>query len=277
MVPEWLRIGLFSIDAFRMYQDFVPEATHKHASNTRTSLHLPRAIAPSEVTVWWFSGLSMKLMHERMNQLGRQAILDDIRYVFDEYILTEEVVDVTCKPRVLDFFFSEWHRHPRSVGHGTRRLEAFCYFLICFSMLHRIGGSYTYVASEAKNDGVSTLAKPVKCCVPFDRTFFSHSCRVVSFCRNADEGTEVPALLFAGEHTHTTNYSTVSGAYLTGEREAMRVVPLLGQAERVVEQRSRVSVALVTCSESQPSDNDLPILDESLNKNELVRVEIPWM
>ena len=38
------------------------------------------------------------------------------------------------------------------------------------------------------------------------------------------DATQSPLLLFAGEHTHLTSYSTTVGAYFSGEREAQRLL-----------------------------------------------------
>jgi monoamine oxidase len=60
-------------------------------------------------------------------------------------------------------------------------------------------GSYSYPAAGSGLEDIGVLAQPV-CC----------------------DGR--PVLLFAGEATHTSHYGTASGAFLTGEREADRLL-----------------------------------------------------
>ncbi|XP_066476182.1 peroxisomal N(1)-acetyl-spermine/spermidine oxidase [Tiliqua scincoides] len=66
-------------------------------------------------------------------------------------------------------------------------------------------GSYSYVAINSSGDDIDALAKPL----PEDA---SHS--------------KPPQVLFAGEATHRTFYSTTHGALLSGRREANRLIHL---------------------------------------------------
>lgn len=79
-------------------------------------------------------------------------------------------------------------------------------------------GSYTAIAVGASQLDIECLAQPL----------YHH--------RNILE----PIVLFAGEHTHTTFYSTVHGAYLSG-RTAAQV--LLAQQHSAVNKQSSVSTA----------------------------------
>ncbi|XP_035674127.1 kinesin-like protein KIF11 [Branchiostoma floridae] len=69
-------------------------------------------------------------------------------------------------------------------------------------------GSYSYIHVGEKGDDISTVAEPLY-----------------------RDNTEVPAVQFAGEATHSEFFSTVHGAYLSGQREANRLVNLYGNSE----------------------------------------------
>ncbi|RDD44665.1 Spermine oxidase [Trichoplax sp. H2] len=64
-------------------------------------------------------------------------------------------------------------------------------------------GSYSYISTSSCSDDVDTLAEP-----------------------EVDED-GCPLILFAGEATHRNFYSTTHGAYLTGQREATRIINLI--------------------------------------------------
>ena len=66
-------------------------------------------------------------------------------------------------------------------------------------------GSYTYVAMTAHGKDIDTLASPLPCEV-------------------ADNVSLPLQLLFAGEATHRYFFSTVHGAFISGEREAKRII-----------------------------------------------------
>ncbi|KAL0337290.1 UNVERIFIED_CONTAM: putative polyamine oxidase 5 [Sesamum calycinum] len=67
-------------------------------------------------------------------------------------------------------------------------------------------GSYSYIAVGSSIDDMDTLAEPLP--------------------QNTSPGTQTPPLqiLFAGEATHRTHYSTTHGAYFSGLREANRLL-----------------------------------------------------
>jgi len=65
-------------------------------------------------------------------------------------------------------------------------------------------GSYSYTSVESSHKDVEKLAQPLPC---------------------DDDGNQRPLqLLFAGEATHPTYFSTVHGAYESGLREAKRLL-----------------------------------------------------
>ncbi|KAI8485057.1 hypothetical protein Bbelb_371630 [Branchiostoma belcheri] len=66
-------------------------------------------------------------------------------------------------------------------------------------------GSYSYIHMGEKGDDINTVAEPLY-----------------------RDNTEVPLVQFAGEATHSEFFSTVHGAYLTGQREANRLLNLYG-------------------------------------------------
>ncbi|CAH2047261.1 unnamed protein product, partial [Iphiclides podalirius] len=63
-------------------------------------------------------------------------------------------------------------------------------------------GSYTAIAVGASQSDIESLAQPL--------------------FKNVHD--KKPALLFAGEHTHSSFYSTVHGAYLSGQSAARRLL-----------------------------------------------------
>ncbi|CAN0838941.1 Probable polyamine oxidase 5 [Linum grandiflorum] len=73
-------------------------------------------------------------------------------------------------------------------------------------------GSYSYVAVGSSGDDLDAMAQPLPSS--------SEECE--------DEGCKVPSpllqILFAGEATHRTHYSTTHGAYFSGIREANRLL-----------------------------------------------------
>ncbi|XP_062091028.1 probable polyamine oxidase 5 [Humulus lupulus] len=68
-------------------------------------------------------------------------------------------------------------------------------------------GSYSYVAVGSSGDDLDRMAEPLPCI-------------------SSQESTDSPPLqlLFAGEATHRTHYSTTHGAYFSGLREANRIL-----------------------------------------------------
>ncbi|KAG6477499.1 polyamine oxidase 1-like [Zingiber officinale] len=66
-------------------------------------------------------------------------------------------------------------------------------------------GSYSYVAVGSSSDDLDAMAEPLA------------GARVSA-------GVPTPQILFAGEATHKTHYSTTHGAYLSGVREATRLL-----------------------------------------------------
>ncbi|CAO2837043.1 unnamed protein product [Amaranthus hypochondriacus] len=69
-------------------------------------------------------------------------------------------------------------------------------------------GSYSYVAVGSSGDDFDSLAQPLPTLTPEDS---SHYCPPLQ-------------ILFAGEATHRTHYSTTHGAYFSGLREANRLL-----------------------------------------------------
>ncbi|KAM5547396.1 putative polyamine oxidase 5 [Rosa sericea] len=72
-------------------------------------------------------------------------------------------------------------------------------------------GSYSYVAVGSSGEDLDTMAEPLP---------------KLSSCDEAVSATSPPSLqiLFAGEATHRTHYSTTHGAYFSGLREAIRLL-----------------------------------------------------
>ncbi|KAA8499925.1 putative polyamine oxidase 5 [Porphyridium purpureum] len=75
------------------------------------------------------------------------------------------------------------------------------------------GGSYSYNAIESDGSDFETLAEPLPCLPPHD--------------------VNRPCILFAGEATHRSFYSTMHGAFASGEREAKRLLGLLARTADV--------------------------------------------
>ncbi|CAH1257564.1 PAOX [Branchiostoma lanceolatum] len=69
-------------------------------------------------------------------------------------------------------------------------------------------GSYSYIHVGEKGDDINTVAEPLY-----------------------RDNTEIPVVQFAGEATHSEFFSTVHGAYLSGQREANRLVNLYASSE----------------------------------------------
>ncbi|XP_053605051.1 peroxisomal N(1)-acetyl-spermine/spermidine oxidase [Plodia interpunctella] len=74
-------------------------------------------------------------------------------------------------------------------------------------------GSYTAIAVGASQSDIESLAQPL--------------------FRNVHD--KKPVLLFAGEHTHSSFYSTAHGAYLSGQGMAKRLLAPDEQAEHLIE------------------------------------------
>lgn len=89
--------------------------------------------------------------------------------------------------------------------------------------------------------------------------------------------TNCPRLLFAGEHTIKKRYSTTAGAYLSGEREAARV--LAWRRAQLAARAQEARVAIVTSSRSAvvDADVDLTLLTEALTRAGVKsHVVVPW-
>eukprot|EP00897_Mesotaenium_endlicherianum_P010011 jgi/Mesen1/9038/ME000566S08457 len=80
-------------------------------------------------------------------------------------------------------------------------------------------GSYSYVAVGSSGDDIDAIARPL---LPIDGGAAGGD------CGPSNGGCEVPQVLFAGEATHRHYYSTTHGAYLSGVREADRLLKLYG-------------------------------------------------
>lgn len=80
-----------------------------------------------------------------------------------------------------------------------------------------ICGSYSYIDKHSKSarTDIGNLAEPI-------------------YVDN------IPRICFAGEATHLTHYSTVHGAYLTGQREAQRILNYQGNDKLILKTRSRI-------------------------------------
>ena len=72
-------------------------------------------------------------------------------------------------------------------------------------------GSYAYVAAGASVKDVDTLARPLM--------------------TTSSEGLPMPRVCFAGESTHLRFIGTTHGAYMTGQREAQRLLDAFGLSE----------------------------------------------
>ncbi|XP_022867797.1 probable polyamine oxidase 5 [Olea europaea var. sylvestris] len=71
-------------------------------------------------------------------------------------------------------------------------------------------GSYSYVAVGSSGDDLDTLAEPLP--------------KTVTICSDSSSSSSPLQILFAGEATHRTHYSTTHGAYFSGLREANRLL-----------------------------------------------------
>ena len=68
-------------------------------------------------------------------------------------------------------------------------------------------GCYTYISCQSSVQDIVNLAEPLY--------------------RTLENGDLLPRVLFAGEATSTTQYSTMNGAFQSGLREAERIIKII--------------------------------------------------
>ncbi|KAI9112533.1 hypothetical protein K1719_016456 [Acacia pycnantha] len=78
-------------------------------------------------------------------------------------------------------------------------------------------GSYSYVAVGSSGEDLDTMAEPL----PKRENNIKFQCSSSCSCSSSSPPLQI---LFAGEATHRTHYSTTHGAYLSGLREANRLL-----------------------------------------------------
>ncbi|XP_021751160.1 probable polyamine oxidase 5 [Chenopodium quinoa] len=143
----------------------------------------------SSVLLSWFAGKEAL----ELESLDDEAIIDDVSTTISSFISNPNQFHEECNGN-MDFKDSEFEfREVLKSKWGTDPL-----FL----------GSYSYVAVGSSGDDFDTLAQPLP--------------RAED--RGSTTGSPPLQVLFAGEATHRTHYSTTHGAYFSGVREASRLL-----------------------------------------------------
>ena len=80
-------------------------------------------------------------------------------------------------------------------------------------------GSYSFLPLGSNSIDLENVAKPITINeVNFNRNY------IINIIIKSYYSFQKPVIMFAGEHTSETSFSTTHGAYLTGLRESKRIL-----------------------------------------------------
>ncbi|XP_016442430.1 putative polyamine oxidase 5 [Nicotiana tabacum] len=141
----------------------------------------------SNVLLSWFAGAEAL----ELESLGNEEIVDGFSTMISDFLVNSKHLNKLYNGHAESCFIfdkvlkSQWGTDPLFLG------------------------SYSYVAVGSSGDDLDTMAEPLP-----KRT--NYSCN--------SKGSPPLQILFAGEATHRTHYSTTHGAYFSGLREANRLL-----------------------------------------------------
>ncbi|XP_019192409.1 PREDICTED: probable polyamine oxidase 5 [Ipomoea nil] len=166
------------------------QAKHHHSSRIPWWMRRTASLCPiytkSSVALSWFAGKEAL----ELESLDDQQIIHGVSTTISNF-LPHQICNGHTQPEFVKVLKTQWGTDPLFLG------------------------SYSYVAVGSSGDDLDTMAEPL----PVNKGTHYHG-------NSSPSSSSSPPLqiLFAGEATHRTHYSTTHGAYFSGLREANRLL-----------------------------------------------------